>query len=95
MITRIVKLTLLPNKIDAFIAVFNESNEAIKKFDGCLSAMLVKDIHQENVLFTISEWEKESDLNNYRDSVFFEGVWKKAKDTFEEKAIAWSVEKIG
>ena len=47
MITRIVKLTLLPNKIDAFIAVFNESNEAIKKFDSTLAHMQIIRKNQE------------------------------------------------
>jgi|688.fasta_scaffold743394_2 quinol monooxygenase YgiN len=94
MIIRIVKLTLLPEKINDFVDVFNESNETIKQFEGCLSAILVKDMHQENVVFTISEWTDEAALNAYRASAFFEGVWTKAKATFAEKASAWSVERI-
>jgi len=94
MITRIVKITLLPEKINAFIDVFNESSEQIKSFKGCRNAMLVRDICHEHILFTISEWDDESYLNLYRDSSFFAEVWKKAKTTFAEKATAWSVAKI-
>ena len=94
MITRIVKITLLPEKINTIIEVFEESREQIKAFKGCRNAMLVRDIHHEHILFTISEWDDESFLNLYRDSIFFAEVWKKAKATFAEKAAAWSVEQI-
>jgi heme-degrading monooxygenase HmoA len=54
----------------------------------------VKDKHDETTYFTISEWEDEIYLNRYRDSDFFTQVWKAAKTTFSDKAIAWSVDDI-
>jgi len=42
--------------------------------------------------FTYSKWEKESDLETYRNSELFKGVWATTKPMFEAKANAWSVD---
>ena len=91
---RIVKMTLMPEKANTFIQVFREAQQQIQGFEGCKYTKLVKDLHDENTYFTISEWEHERYLNQYRESDFFAQVWKSAKTTFSDKAIAWSLEDI-
>lgn len=91
---RIVKMTLRPEKVNTFIQVFVQAQEQIQSFEGCRYTKLVKDIHDETTYLTISEWENEFFLNRYRESDFFAQVWKAAKTTFSDKAMAWSVDDI-
>jgi heme-degrading monooxygenase HmoA len=65
MITRIVKLHIDENKVADFIAIYESSKSFIQNSSGNISVKLVKDIHQENILFTISEWNCEEDLKRY------------------------------
>lgn len=92
MITRIVKLTLKKEYSADFETIFTEKNAAIENRPGCLSVKLVKDIKTDGVFFTISEWESEEDLNNYRYSELFQDIWPKVKVMFADKAQAWSTE---
>lgn len=43
------------------------------------------------VLFTLSIWEDESDLENYRQSALFQDTWAKTKALFGGKPEAWTV----
>ena len=38
------------------------------------------------------KWEKESDLETYRNTELFKGVWATTKPMFASKAGAWSVD---
>lgn len=92
MITRIVKLTLKEEFRSDFESIFIEKNKAIKNQPGCLGVKLVEDINTKGVFFTISEWNSEEDLNNYRYSDLFQEIWPKVKTMFAAKAEAWSTE---
>lgn len=92
MITRIVKLTLKEEFCSEFQNIFIEKNRAIADRPGCLNVKLVQDIKTKGVFFTISEWESEADLNNYRNSELFQDIWPKVKAMFADKAQAWSTE---
>lgn len=92
MITRIVKLTLQEKFCSEFQNIFIEKNKAIKSQPGCLNVKLVEDIKTKGIFFTISEWESEEDLNNYRYSELFQEIWPKVKVMFADKAEAWSTE---
>lgn len=92
MITRIVKLTLKEEFCTDFQNIFIEKNKAIENQTGCLGVKLVKDIKTKGVFFTISQWESEEDLNNYRYSELFQDIWPKVKPMFADKAQAWSTE---
>jgi len=91
MITRIVKLTLQPEKIDDFMQIFAEVKETIAAFDGCHQVELLQDVRSLNIFFTYSIWENENYLNHYRFSEFFKETWNRSKLLFSEKAEAWSV----
>ncbi|GAA4272117.1 antibiotic biosynthesis monooxygenase family protein [Aquimarina gracilis] len=94
MITRIVKMGFVPDKIEAFLEVFEQNKDKIRGFDGCMHVELLRDIHQSNQFFTYSHWESEEHLNNYRNSSLFKGVWANTKNKFSQKPEAWSVNQI-
>lgn len=91
MIIRIVRMTFQENRIKDFLAVFNESKNQIRNFEGCLHLELWNQTDEPNVFFTYSHWEEESDLENYRRSDLFNSVWSKTKILFANKPQAWSV----
>ena len=93
MFVRIVKMSFQPEKIDNFLANFNEKKEFIRNSKGCRLLELYKDKTNPNIFFTYSYWETEEDLENYRNSDLFKGVWAKTKVLFNDKPLAWSVNK--
>ncbi|MGB0428227.1 MAG: putative quinol monooxygenase [Flavobacteriales bacterium] len=91
MITRIVKLELKPEHLEAFDTLFEHNKEHILSQKGCLALQLLKDINRPNLRFTSSRWEQESDLNAYRSSDLFASIWPNVKPWFAAKAEAWSL----
>lgn len=91
MITRIVKMTFMHQNIDCFKEIFYESRKLITAFDGCMRLELMKDVSNECIFFTISDWQSEEKLNFYRDSYLFKNTWSKVKPLFSERALAWSL----
>ncbi len=91
MIIRIVKMTFLSAEINRFLEIFSESSELIGTFDGCHGVKLLRDADNDDVYFTLSEWESEDHLNIYRSSSLFKTTWAKVKPLFSEKAEAWSL----
>lgn len=94
MFVRIVKMSFQPEKIDEFLANFNDKKEFIRKTKGCNLLELYRDKTNPNIFFTYSYWETEQDLENYRNSDLFKGVWAKTKTLFNDKPLAWSVDKL-
>jgi heme-degrading monooxygenase HmoA len=94
MITRIVKMTFRPGTEADFQQVFRESQPVIKTFAGCIDVNAFNDVANPLVYFTISQWESEEALNNYRNSEFFKQTWTKTKALFESKAEAYSLSSI-
>jgi hypothetical protein len=84
-------MNFLPDKVDSFLEIFNENKNRIASFPGCTSLQLKRDINTPTIFFTISEWNSETDLENYRNSELFKGVWGKTKVLFREKPQAWTV----
>lgn len=91
MITRLVKLTIDPDKIKAFEDIFIANKERIAQYPGCLSLKVFKDVNRSNVYFTYSTWKSEADINSYRQSELFGSIWPNAKKTFCDKPEAWSL----
>lgn len=94
MFVRIVKLSFQPDKIATFLANFENDKNNIRNFKGCRLLELYRDKTNTNVFFTYSYWEKEEDLENYRNSELFKGIWANTKVFFNDKPEAWSVDKI-
>ena len=87
-------MTFQKEKIADFLQLFESNKQKIRNFKGCLYLRLMQDLHTENVFFTYSHWENENDLENYRKSELFQGVWANTKLYFLEKPEAWSVKEI-
>ena len=94
MLTRIVKLSLDPLRIEEFLSNFESQKENIRAFEGCAFLELYRDKHNANIFFTYSYWKAESDLENYRHSDLFKGIWAKTKPMFNGKPEAWSLDKL-
>jgi hypothetical protein len=92
MFTRIVKMEFQENEISTFLANFETVKHKIRNFEGCLHLDLLRDKKDPTIFFTYSKWEQESDLEKYRHSELFKGVWATTKPMFRSKAVAWSVD---
>jgi heme-degrading monooxygenase HmoA len=94
MFVRIVKLSLEPSRIEEFVSNFESQKDKIRAFEGCEFLELYRDKHNTNIFFTYSYWQTETDLENYRHSDLFKGIWAKTKPMFNDKPEAWSVDKL-
>ena len=91
MITRIVKLTIAPEHSATFKKNFHKNKELILAQLGCRHVEMLTDVKYPNIHFTYSKWEDESDLNNYRKTELFKGIWVTVKPMFCAMPEAWSV----
>lgn len=91
MLTRVVKLTFQLDHIDTFKAIFEDHRKHINNFNGCIELNAYQDKKNSGVFFTISKWEDELALDNYRFSDFFKSLWSKVKPLFAAKAEAHSL----
>ena len=94
MLVRIVKMSFHEEKIPAFLQNFELMKEKIRNAPGNQFLELYQDKNDKCIFFTYSYWESETDLNNYRNSELFDGVWTFTKKLFNAKPEAWSVEKL-
>ena len=94
MFVRIVKLSFAEENINVFKTNFETIKHKIRAFEGCQLLELYQDKHNSNIFFTYSYWNTEEDLEHYRNSELFKGVWAKTKPLFNAKPEAWSVDKI-
>ena len=95
MIVRIVKLNFQQENIPLFLENFKNIEHKIRSAPGNKFLQLLQDKQDCCIFFTYSHWETEEDLNNYRNSVFFDEVWTFTKKLFNKNAEAWSCEDLG
>ena len=81
------------NEIDNFLSIFNANKEKIRSSDGCSHLELFRDKTNPSIFFTYSHWDKDQDLENYRNSDLFKIVWAKTKVLFNDRPEAWSVDR--
>lgn len=94
MFTRIVKMEFKEENVSAFLANFEVVKEKIRNFPGCMYLELYQDKSDKAIFFTYSRWRDETDLENYRNSELFKGVWSQTKPLFSARAAAWSVDTL-
>lgn len=94
MITRLVKLSLHPDKTTEFETIFYQSQALIEGFEGCEKTNLFKVSGSAGQYFTISYWQNEQHLENYRASDLFKNVWSTVKPLFSAKAEAWTLKGV-
>ncbi len=93
MFVRIVKMGFQEAHIATFLSNFNAKKTDIRNTKGCQLLELYRDKNDPTIFFTYSYWETEQDLENYRNSELFKGVWAQTKILFNQKPEAWSVDK--
>ena len=76
----------------AFEANFDDKKDKIRSFPGCQRLELLHDKNDPTIYFTYSYWNEDADLENYRNSDLFKGVWAYTKTLFDAKPEAWSVD---
>lgn len=94
MINRIVRLSFIPEKVDAFIEIFNNSKVQIASFPGNHGLKLLQDANDKNVFYTYSLWFDDDSLQRYRKSELFKTTWAATRALFNDKPIAWSTNVI-
>ncbi len=90
MIVRLVCMKVKREKLDEFRAIYESVCDRIRSFPGCTFLQLLLDTDGEGNLYTISHWRSEKDLEAYRHSPFFQGVWDRLKPLFRDKPWAQS-----
>lgn len=94
MFTRIVKMEFKEEEVASFLANFETVKLKIRSFPGCEHLKLLRDKNDPTIFFTYSKWQTEADLEAYRSSALFKGVWATTKPKFRSKAAAWSVDEL-
>ena len=94
MFVRIVKMSFHTEHIDEFLTNFHQKKEFIRKSKGCSLLELYRDQQHSHIFFTYSYWETVQDLENYRNSKLFNDIWTKTKVLFNDKPLAWSVNRL-
>jgi len=82
------------SRIEDFLENFDQNKEKIRNFDGCRLLEIYRDKNEPTTFFSYSYWESEEHLNTYRNSDLFKGIWAKTKTMFNDKPLAWSVDKV-
>jgi quinol monooxygenase YgiN len=90
MIVRVVRMHFRPGETDRFLEIFNENKVAIRNFPGCTHLELLKDAHSQSTFTTLSYWRDSADLEAYRKSTLFSGVWTHVKKLFSGRPEAFT-----
>lgn len=91
---RIVKMIFRFEETQNFEELFNAVKPKIENQEGCNGVQLLRDIKDNRIYFTYSNWDSETHLQAYRNSELFAETWKKTKALFDGKPEAWSVDAI-
>ena len=88
MIVRIVTMHFREEGVPVFLGIFTANQNAIRNFPGCRHLELLRDVNHPNIFTTLSHWDSTADLDAYRKSELFEGVWTRVKKLFAARAEA-------
>lgn len=73
-----------------FLALFQSRSTLIRQFEGCRDLYLVKNTEASCAYTTISIWQSEVHLENYRQSLLFQETWALTKVGFAQRPVAVS-----
>lgn len=90
MIVRIVHMEFLPEKRAAFLALFEQYKADIAAQPGCRDLKLAEDVTNTSNISTVSVWDGQQDLDDYRKSALFAQVWPATKALFAAPPTAHS-----
>ena len=90
MLLRTVRLTLRPDAVAAFHALFAATRPRIAAAPGCHSLDLWQDARYANILTTVSLWDGPEALDAYRRSDLFRETWARTTPLFAAPPVATS-----
>ncbi len=88
MIVRVVHLPADPEKFDELAELYERGAKVVRSWPGALKLELFHDSEEPYTLVTISHWESEEALQDYRHSEYFRGFWPKVRATLRGRASA-------
>ena len=92
---RIVRMTLKnEDALQAFQNIYAKRNPYKNGVAGCLSVEILRDINESNICYTLSEWETNEALEEYRNSAYFKQTWPMVKALLSKRAEAYSLETL-
>ena len=88
-------MDLLPGTEGQFLDIFDTVKKQIRASEGCLGLEVLRSVEEGSVsVWTISLWESEKALDQYRSSPLFKETWSAVKPLFSGKAKAWTLTSI-
>lgn len=95
MIKRIVQMEILPGREGHFLDIFEEVRKDIRARAGCRGLEILRsELDGQLSIWTISLWDDEAALDQYRSSDLFKKTWSAVKPLFSGKARAWTLTSI-
>ncbi len=91
MLVRIVRMHFTDAGVAEFLEIFNTHKTQIRNFPGCSHLQLLKDPKDKNCYATLSYWDGEASLEQYRKSELFGRVWGRVKKLFTRRTEAFSL----
>jgi heme-degrading monooxygenase HmoA len=85
-------MTFQPRDVEKFLNIFNQYKTRIKSAEGCTSLELIQNTEFPDQISTLSQWDSQFYLDNYRGSDVFKEVWPMTKELFSAKPRATSFE---
>lgn len=94
MIVRIVRMEFSPETLASFDTLFARIRHKIRQQAGCQLLELHADPQHPTVRYTLSHWDSQADLDQYRHSPLFAQVWPETKALFAARPQAYSLSRI-
>ena len=95
MLLRTVRMTFAPDRLAAFLDLFEAARPRIAAAPGCQHLELWQDARYPNVLTTFSRWDSADALDAYRQSELFRTTWAQTKPMFAAPPVARSQRRVG
>lgn len=93
MIYRIVKLDFTTESLNKVRPLFESIAPKVRGASGCKHLEILFDRKSRGKVITYSYWEREEDLEAYRQSELFRSFWDSIKPHFSKPAEAWSLDR--
>jgi heme-degrading monooxygenase HmoA len=94
MLIRMVRMHFTAAGAEEFLEIFHQHKTQIRNFPGCHHLQLLQDVKDVYCYTTLSHWDGEASLENYRKSELFEGVWSRVKKLFARRTEAFSMVQV-
>jgi quinol monooxygenase YgiN len=94
MLARLVRMYFQPDRVEEFLAFYQQVRPQIARQQGCVSVLLVRQADDPAAFATWSVWESAAALDAYRTSDFFRGFWPQVKTWFRQPAEAISFDLV-